>query len=171
MTTFISLIRGINVGGNKMVRMEDLRAIHESLGFKSVRTLLQSGNVVFTAARADPKKIEAAIEKKLKMNVSVVVRTADELREAIRRNPFPLEGRNPGWLLVMFLAAEPKGELGPIPPPEEAHLSGRELYLYYGNGAGRSKLTGAVLEKKLGVAGTSRNWNTVNKLLALAEGL
>ena len=171
MPVFVSLIRGINVGGNKMIRMEDLRAIHESLGFKNVRTFLQSGNVVFKAAKADPKKIEAAIEKKLKMDVSVIVRTADELRDAIARSPFSLEGRTPGWLLIMFLSAEPKGTLPPVAAPEEAHLSGRELYLYYGNGAGRSKLSGALLERKLGVVGTARNWNTVTKLLELADTL
>jgi uncharacterized protein (DUF1697 family) len=181
MTTFVSLLRGINVGGNKQIRMELLRAVYESLGLAAVRTHLQSGNVVFRedergAARL-PARLEHAIEKRFAFRPAVVVRTGAELREVVGRNPFPDEAeRDPSHLLVMFLAAPPRkpaearlaeANVG----PEKFRLSGRELYLYYPNGVGRSKLTNAVIEKRLATVGTARNWNTVTKLLELVEAL
>ena len=180
MAVFVSFIRGINVGGNKMIRMDALKAIHESLGCKSVRTHLQSGNVVFEAPKADPKRIEKAIEKAAGMDVRVVVRTPAELRRAIERNPFPEEARSdPSHLVVIFLEAEPEKSAakalvdfaGALEGPEKAKLFGSDLYVYYGANMARSKLSNAVIEKKLGVAGTARNWNTVAKMLEMAESL
>ena len=161
MATFIALIRGINVGGNKKLSMADLKSACESLGYTDVRTLLNSGNVIFDAKRC--KALE--IEKALPIDVRVILRTPAELKKAIERNP--LKGE-PNRLMIMFLEREPDGELE-WPGPEKTHLDGTHLYLYYPNGAGTSKLTNAVIERKLGVAGTARNLNTINKLLTLSH--
>ena len=162
MPTFIALIRGINVGGHKKVSMADVKALCENLGYTNVRTLLNSGNVIFEAKKADAKKLEAALDAR------VIILTAKELDEAIANNPFDTKGRNLSLLLLMVLEAEPKGKLD-WPGPEEIERRGRYLYLYYPNGAGRSKLTNALIERKLQVAGTARNWNTVTKLATLAH--
>lgn len=181
MTVAVSLLRGINVGGHNLVRMETLRAIHEGLGCESVRSYVQSGNVVFRAGKrghsALAGSIADAIERGHGFRPEVVVRTANELRDAIARNPFA--GRNgiePAKLLVMFLAESPApGALEKLAAayrgPEEFHLRGRELYIYFPDGQGRSKLTIALIEKNLKTTGTGRNWNTVTKLLAMAEEL
>lgn len=162
MPAFIALLRGINVGGNRMISMAELKKTFESLGYANVRTLLNSGNVVFDGKKADAKTIESAVGTK------VMLRTAKDLERVIERNPFDLAGRNLSLLLVAFLAAEPDGTLK-WDGPEETHLDGRHLYLYYPNGAGRSKLTNALIEKQLGVSATARNWNTITKLLTLAH--
>lgn len=160
MPTFIALIRGINVGGHKKLAMSDLKSICESLGFTNVKTLLNSGNVIFDAKSAsDAQRLQGKLEAK------VILRTPKELAEVIARNPWKRDG---SLFLVMFLDENPKGTLD-WPGPEELHLDGRHLYLYYPNGAGTSKLTNALLEKRLGVAGTARNWNTVLKLAALTH--
>jgi uncharacterized protein (DUF1697 family) len=168
---YISLLRGINVGGNKIIAMSDLRALYESLGFQDVETLLQSGNVVFRAAKADARKIEAAIQKKFGMDVTVILRTHHDLVEIIRRNPFEKRGVEPGKLVVVFLSDEPNAAAAralteSYAGPEEAHVTGREMYVYYPDGQGRSKFTHTLIEKTLGVSGTARNWNTVKKLEA-----
>jgi uncharacterized protein (DUF1697 family) len=173
MTGFVALLRGINVGGRNMVKMDALKAIHESLGFKSVRTHLQSGNVVFQAKSADAARIERALEKTLGLELTVIVRTAAELREALKRNPLPQRLANPSAYVIAFLSAQPQHAeaLDAYTGPEERHLLGRELYIYYGDGMARSKLTNALIERKLGVKATARNWNTVTKLLELCEAL
>ncbi len=166
MTTHAAFIRGINVGGNKQIRMSDLKSACESAGLANVRTLLQSGNVVFECARRDPAKI---IEKALAhLDVRVLTRTADELCDLIARNPFDSD-RNPSQLIVFFLEKPPAKEAlaalrAAIQGPEELHASGRELFVYYPAGMGKSKLTNAVVERKLGMAATARNWNTVEKV-------
>lgn len=162
MPTFIGLIRGINVGGHKKLAMSDLKSICESHGYTNVRTLLNSGNVVFEGKKADAKKLEAALDAR------VIILTPKELDEAMARSPFDTKGRNLSLLLVMFLESEPAGELD-WPGPEEVELRGRYLYLYYPKGAGRSKLTNALIERQLKVAGTARNWNTLTKIAALAH--
>ena len=159
MPTFIALIRGINVGGNKKLSMADLKSVCESLGYTDVRTLLNSGNVIFEAKRTNA----AEIEKALPIDVRVIVRTPAELKKAIERNP--LKGE-PNRLMIMFLEREPAGTLE-WPGPEKIHLDGAHVYLYYPDGAGTSKLSNTFIERKLGVAGTTRNLNTVTKLLEL----
>ena len=163
MPTFIALIRGINVGGHKKLSMADLKSICESLGFTNVRTLLNSGNVVFEAKKkSDAKNLQDAIEPR------VIFRTPEELEQALARNPFPLDGRNPSSLVIVFLEGEPSGALD-YDGPEEIRLDGSHLYVHYGEGMGTSKLTNTLIERQLKVAGTARNWNTVNKLLAAAH--
>jgi len=163
----IALLRGINVGGNKMVAMSDLRDMAERLGLRDARTLLQSGNLVFSSGKS-PAQLEKLLEREIGANVSVMVRTAEEWRAVVARNPFAEEAkRDPGRLLVMALKEPADAKTLVMPGPEIARGSGREIYLYYPDGQGTSKLTNAVIEKKLGTRGTARNWNTVMKLAAL----
>jgi uncharacterized protein (DUF1697 family) len=181
MAVLISLLRAINVGGNNMIRMEALREIYGTLGLRDIQTYLQSGNVVFRAPGTGlaqlPRKIETAIEKAMGFRPTVIVRTPAELREVIARNPFAArEGIHPGKLLVTFLGSDPASDasekLGAIPPaPEEFHLHGRELYIYFPNGMGRPTLKLPLLDRAVGTPGTGRNWNTVTKLLEIAEKL
>lgn len=164
MASFVAFLRGINVGGKNLIPMATLKASCESAGLTDVRTYLQSGNVLFTTTRKDPARL---IEKALERDVKVIVRTIDELRAVIAKNPFGDEAKtDPGRLVVIFLEREPSAKLE-WPGPEVIKPAGRELYIYYPDGQGRSKLTNAYIEKKLGMRGTARNWNTVTKLLTL----
>jgi uncharacterized protein (DUF1697 family) len=179
MTVFAALLRAVNVAGSGILKMADLKALCEEIGFGDVRTLLQSGNVVFTATETDKvvaKKLADAIEKSHGFRPAVAVRTAAEIADAIKRNPFRAETKaDPRFVVVGFLAGSPaagaaariaavKGAAG-----ERLKLSGRELYAHYPEGQGRSKVTNAVLERALGVPVTVRNWNTVTKLSAMLE--
>jgi len=175
MPTHISLLRGINVGGNKKIPMADLKALYESLGFSAVITYIQSGNVIFDAESADSAeliaRIEAAIAQRFGFDVTVLLRTADGLRRILDNNPFP--GADPAKLHVLFLATAPDPAVAaalhvPAADGEEWLLAGRAVYLHYPNGSGRSKMTGAFFERALGVAASARNWNSVNALYDLA---
>jgi len=167
MTLRIALLRGINVGGNKMIAMSDLRDLATRLGLRDARTLLQSGNLVFHSGKP-PAQLEKLLEREIAMAVDVFVRTAEEWRAAVARNPFAEEAkRDPGHLLLMALKDAADAGTLVIPGREVARGSGREIYLYYPDGQGKSKLTNAVIEKKLGTRGTARNWNTVMKLARL----
>lgn len=164
--TYFAFLRAINVVGRNMLRMSDLQALCTSLGFANVRTLLQSGNVAFEAKRRPSEaKIAQAIRESAGLDIKVMLRDEAELRAVVARNPF-LPVRNPSQLLVFFLEREASGPIV-YPGPETFHVAGRELYVDYVNGAGRSKLTTALIERCVGCAGTARNWNTVTKLLAL----
>jgi uncharacterized protein (DUF1697 family) len=174
----VALIRGINVGGSKMLKMADLKAICESVGLEDVRTYLQSGNVLFRSRRGSAeieKDLEAAIRKSAKMEVRVMVRSHAELARAMEANPFTSECKSdPRSTVIVFLDSKPaaaamKGLRDGYAGPEPMHLDGRELYIFYKEGMGRSKLTPAMYEKKLGVSGTARNWNTVTKLAELSK--
>lgn len=176
MPTHISLLRGINVGGNKKIRMADLKTLYESLGFGAVTTYVQSGNVVFDAESADVRaliaRIEAAIAERFGFDVTVLLRTADDLRRVLDNNPFP--GAQSTQLHVLFLSAPPAAAASavlnvPVADGEEWMLAGQEIYLHYPNGSGRSKMTGAFSDRKLGVTASARNWNTVNALYDLAR--
>ena len=181
MTIWISLLRGINVGGNKIIRMADLKALYESLGLTGVQTHLQSGNVVFAADTTDhaalASSLEGAIEQRYAFDVRVILRTLDELREVIARQPFAAEQiAQPAKVAVVFLRDAPAADtaaalLNVYSGPEEMRLAGRELYVFYTQGMGRSKLTHAIIEKKLNVTGTARNWNTTTALLDMAQKL
>lgn len=173
MTAFVSLFRGINVGG-RVVKMNELKALHESSGLKDILTYIQSGNVVFTCDDMDAAQLQQQIEDsfaaKFGFCSAVMVRSAAELSEIIEQSPFQGHtDKAPNWIIVMFLAAQPEeGALEALRAayhgPEEIVLIGKELYLYYPDGIGRSKLTNNLIEKKLKTAGTARNWNTVLQL-------
>ena len=179
MTAFVSLLRGINVGGHHKIRMDELKELYESLGFKDVLPYIQSGNVVFTSDEADLARlrgqIEEGFEKKFGFHVEVIVRTSAELREIIDNNPFQgQQSKESKWVVVMFLAARPdetaqEDLLKTYVGPEELFIIGKEVYIYYTNGIGRSKLSHSLIEKKLKTVGTARNWNTILQLQKLIQ--
>ncbi len=181
MTVYISMLRGVNVGGHNKVKMEALRALYESLGLKDAQTLIQSGNVVFRAKQQNStllaKRIGDGIETHFGFRPGVIIRTTSELRNVITKNPFATRKNiDPRKLLVSFLAADPGPEarekvLAIEVVPEELRVEGRELYIYFLNGMGKSKLSMPMIEKTLKTSGTGRNWNTVQKLLAMAKAL
>lgn len=178
MGAIVCLLRGVNLGGHKPVKMEILRALCDSLGLCNPQTYVQSGNVVFTCKErslpALTKKLEAAIEKKFGFHSDVVLRTAAELKDVVARNPFAeRKGIESSKLIVTFLAENPGPEIvkavsGITGHPEEIHILGREVYVYFPDGMGRSKLV-PVLTRALKNVGTARNWNTVTKLLEMTE--
>jgi uncharacterized protein (DUF1697 family) len=177
----VALIRGINVGGHKAVAMSDLRDMLARLGFDGARSLLQSGNLVFRCgAQTDAsleRLLEMEAEKRMGLHADFFIRSAKEWREVVARNPFRKEAeRDPSHLVVMFLKAAPKENdvkevQAAIVGPEIVRADGRHLYIVYPAGIGKSRLTNALIEKKLGIRGTARNWNTVLKLNALAGEL
>jgi len=177
MTVYISLLRGINVGGNKKIRMADLRQLYESLGFTGAKSILQSGNVVFESdtndADALARQIEVGIEKTFDFHSDVIIRSADELQDIIAANPFSdMKAVDPGKLLVTFFPHEPdkqsvKTLLDTYDGPEKIHFREREMVVHYTEGVGRSKLAPAA--NKLKPPGTARNWRTIEKLAALAK--
>jgi uncharacterized protein (DUF1697 family) len=182
MPAVIAMVRGVNVGGHHKIKMEVLRALCTSLKFDCAQTLLQSGNVVFRSSVRSPDQIsnvlETAIEKKLGFRPAVILRTIPELRSVIAECPFAKRsGLDPGKLVVSFFAADTtpstrKALLAMDIAPEELHVRARELYIYFPNGQGRPKLSWAVVDKILNkMPLTSRNWNTVTKLLEMAESL
>lgn len=176
MTTYIALLRAINVGGNNMVKMADLRNLLGGLGLENAKTHLQSGNAVFNARSADRRQlseaISDAIHQALGHRPDVILRTADELRRALDRVPFAAAA-NPSLVLINFLAAPADAEgakkISAYEGPEVAVVDGSEVYIHYPEGIGRSKFTRVPLEKLLGTRGTARNLNTVRKLLEMAE--
>lgn len=181
MPVVISLLRGINVVGRNQIKMDALRAVYESLKFTGCQTYINSGNAVFCTRDRDlatlPGRIEKAIERKFGFRPSVIQRTADELRDVIARNPFAKRRQiDPSKLLVGFLACDPAPEacakLRAIATgPEEVHFTPRELYIYFPNGVGRADLPWSSIDRAMKVPITGRNWNTVTKLLAIAEKL
>ena len=181
MTVFAALLRAVNVGGTGILKMAELKALCEEIGFGDVQTLLQSGNVVFTAKGTDKvvaKKLADAIQKAHGFRPAIAVRTAAEIADAMKRNPFKAETKaDPRFVVVGFPAAPPTaGAAGRIAAVkgaagERLKLSGRELYVHYPQGQGRSKVTNAVLERALGTPVTVRNWNTVTKLMAMMEAV
>jgi uncharacterized protein (DUF1697 family) len=177
MTTYVALLRGINVGGNKVVAMAELRRMLESLGLSDVKTLLQSGNAVFRGPAKAPatleRQLEAAMTTHFKMSCDYHVRTAAEMRAVVDANPLKAEAaKHPSCFTVTFYRAPldkaaVKAAQAAIDGPEILRADGRHLYIYWPEGQGRSK-AGIVVGKTLKVEGTARNWNTVLKLVALA---
>lgn len=178
MASYVALLRAVNVAGHGAVAMSDLRQLVESLGYRDVKTVLNSGNVVFVgpskATDAIEKQLEAAATKQLGLDTPFVVRSGDDLLAAIKKNPYRKEAdSDPGRLIVMFAkgdvaAANLKALQSAIAGRETVRADGRHVYAFYPDGQGRSKLTVATIEKKLGVRVTGRNWNTVLKLKELA---
>jgi uncharacterized protein (DUF1697 family) len=179
MQTFISILRGINVSGQKKILMADLKVLYENLKFKDVRTYIQSGNVIFKSNEplSDiefEKKIEDQIFKKYNFHVPVIIRSEDEIRKIIAANPFLKEKNiDPKKLHVTFLSNIPdKENVESIEKmdfsPDKFMISGKEVYLYAPNGYGETKISNTFFEKKLKVKATTRNWNTVNKLSELS---
>ena len=179
MPVLISMLRGVNLGPHHRIKMDALRALYESLKLENPRTYVQSGNVIFRTREKNAaklgKQIQDAIEKKFGFRPEIVLRTTDELRKAIAASPFAKRPElEPGKILVTFLAGEPgpdaHANLAKLKEhPEELHLKGREMYIYFPDGAGKSKLPWSQVERLLKVTGTARNWNSVTNMLAMAE--
>ena len=174
--THVALLRGINVGTAKRVAMEDLRSVMTGLGFADVRTLLNSGNVVFSssARNGDPsRQIGAAIEKRLGVRSRVTVLTAAELDVAVRGNSLVAVATHPSRLLVGVLATrDDRARLEPLARRrwrgERLALGERVCYLWCPDGVSKSRVLVEV-EKVLGDAITSRNWGTMTKLHGLLQ--
>jgi uncharacterized protein (DUF1697 family) len=160
LTTHIALLRGINVGGHRSVGMTDLRTFLTQLGFEDVRSLLQSGNLVFQSRARTGAELERFLEaeavKRFAIEIDFLIRTPDEWKSIIRQNPFRKEAElNPAQLVVHLLKSAPSAEQVPalqedITGPELVHAQGKQLYAFYPDGQGRSRLTNAVIERKLG---------------------
>lgn len=197
MTTYIALLRGVNVGGSARIAMQDLRALFTDMGYDDVRTYLQSGNVVFRApaeapgarppatdpaaapGTRPPAGLAAGIEERiadgLGVSCTVLLRTAESLTRTLAANPYLHRADDPAKLHVTFLAREPAAEQAArleVPAGETAvfTLVGDEVHLHVPDGYGRTKLNNAFIERRLGMRATTRNWKTVTALHRLAAG-
>ena len=176
----VALLRAVNLPGHNKIGMADLKALVVGLGFEDAQTLLQSGNIVFTVGAKSTASLEQALEraavKTLGLETDFLVRTAKEWQAIVDANPFPSEAKDdPSHLLAVILrddvsAANVGALQNAIVGREVVRAKGRCAYIVYPDGIGRSKLTTAIIEKKLGTRGTARNWNTVLKLQTLASG-
>ena len=181
MTTYISILRGINVGGQKLIKMNALRKSYENMGFRKVTTYVQSGNVIFKGNSFEieelEQKISQQIEKDFGFEVPVIVLTTDKLKQVIDNNPLlNNKDKEVSFMHVTFLASKPdhfdhaqiedKKQNG-----EEIFFTDMAVYLYCPNGYGRIKLNNNFLESKLKVGATTRNWKTTNELFKIAEQL
>lgn len=177
MTEYISLIRGINVGG-KSLKMDVLRSIYESLKLEDIKTYIQSGNVLFKTNTKNIKKIGDkivnSIEKQSGLSVSVIIRNNKEIKNILENNPFIKSGNNETErMYVTFLEGIPdKNKLKDLIPAkktkDEFKIIGKEIYLYCPEGYGRTILSNDFFEKKLKLKATSRNWRTLNKLYEMS---
>ena len=177
MSKYISMLRGINVGGQRKVRMDDLKSVYESLQFKNVQTYIQSGNVIFESSQGDIPVLTDTIEKGIEAGfgfpVPVTIRSRGDILKVLRGNPFK-DREDQSKLHVTFLKTNPAADL--VSSIDECGSNGeqlrilkREIYLYCPNGYGRSKLSNSFLEKKLAVVATTRNWKTVQALYELSK--
>lgn len=181
MQIYISILRGINVSGHKMIKMEELTSLFKSLDFKNVKTYIQSGNVVFQAIETDVHKLAKRIEEKISerfgFEVPVLVKGKKELEAVLQNNPFAKsKDKDVLKLHVTFLSHEPdKSYIDKINQlqylPDEFVIEGSVIYLYCPNGYGNTKLNNNFFESKLKVTATTRNWKTVNELVNMANML
>lgn len=180
MTTRIALLRAVNVAGHQKIAMADLRGLLEDLGFGDVRSVLQSGNLIFSSQSSSTvaleRQLEAEAEKRLGLGTDFIVRSDKQWSRVIADNPFPAEAeQSPSRLLVQFLKKNPvaggvEALQEAIRGPEIVRLVGKQLYVFFPDGVGESKLTTKLIERKIGSVGTGRNWNTVLKIGLLASG-
>jgi uncharacterized protein (DUF1697 family) len=173
----VAFLRAINLGPRNRVPMKELRELLESRGLGDVSTYVQSGNVVFTApsrgAAALAGSLEQAVADAFGVKASVLVRTQAELKKIAAGHPFGKDEREPTRLHVLFLRDKPtNAKIGKLEDdrflPDRFAVEGREVFLHYPNGQGRSKLTIDYFERRLETVGTARNWRTV---LALRDML
>lgn len=178
MNRFISLLRGINVSGQKKIKMADLKKLYEELGFHNVQTYIQSGNVIFNHSQKDISQHIAAIENGIKdhygFDVKIIIRTPHDFHDIIKNEPFGLDTDQLKRLYITFLAET--GDPGKLIELEKYktagdryHLKGNHLYFYCPGGYGNTKLSNNTIERVLGISASTRNWNSVCKLYELAE--
>jgi uncharacterized protein (DUF1697 family) len=175
MITYVSMIRGINVGGKK-IKMDKLKELYRSLDFKDIKTYIQSGNVIFKSTESDPVKLSHKIEKKISeifdFDVKVLIRTKNEMMNVINGNPFKKEDLN--HIYVTFLSDIPSekliNDLDDIIDKDVANkfdkynIIEKEIYLFLPNGYGKTRLNNNFFERKLEISATTRNWRTVNRI-------
>ncbi len=175
----VALLRSVNVAGHGRITMDELRASFERMGFGNVTTYIQTGNVVFTTNKRSEAAIVAAIEERLAHDLgtspAVIMRSAADLERVGSRSPYARAGVDPSRHHVTFLATTPAPALvGALDLPasgrDELVVDGREVFVHTPDGYGSTKYTGTLIERRLGVLSTTRNWNTVSKLSALAGG-
>lgn len=178
MTVYIAFLRGINVGGHKLIKMSDLKQLLETMGLTKVQTYIQSGNVLFESeVESDQlrQQIEEQISTRFGFSVPVILRTSTELSRIIENCPFPVETLSEGESVHLSLMAELTTQEGINllqkfqGVEDEYQIEGREIYLYFRQSIRNSKL--AVQLQKLGVPSTIRNWKTIKKLASLAEAM
>jgi len=175
MSTYISMLRGINVSGQKKIRMADLRILYELLGFGNVQSYVQSGNVVFDSDEQDTGKLRISIEKQIEtqfgFSVPVLIRTMHDFQRIIESHPFA--GEEAIRVLVTFLYEQPEASkwdaLSQHKDKVDQFVLGRqEIFLFCPGGYGKTKLSNTFFEKKLDVIATTRNWKSVNALYEMA---
>jgi uncharacterized protein (DUF1697 family) len=174
MTTFVALLRAVNLGGKGMIAMAELRALAAKLQLGQIRTVAQTGNLLFEAEGLSTetleKRLEEATQCRFEYEVPIVVRTATEWRKLVAANPLAREAADdPSHLLVFSLKKKPTAESLALlrqstTGPEYFEIKDRTLYVAYPKDIGHSKFTGSLIERRLGVRGTGRNWNTVQKI-------
>ena len=179
MIRYIAFLRGINVSGQKIIKMERLNEIFESMKVKNVRTFIQSGNVLFDSPEVDSdsltKKIESHLKKSLGYQVAVMIRTVDEIEKIIRQNPFrKVKLDKDVHLYVTFLSEEPATDLKKslqLLSDEIAtyKIAKRDVYTLYKRSNAKHPFSNNFVEKKLKIKATTRNWNVVNKIYELAK--
>lgn len=178
MTTYISILRGINVGSSKRIKMEDLRNLYSRLNMQSVKTYIQSGNVVFNSDNSNSSLLKAKIEEEIRssfgLDVKVIIRTKHEFKNLIKKCPFKEEDIN--HIYVTFLPENPSENLIKAinfddikNKTDKIFFNRKEIYIFLPGGYGRTKLNNNYFEKKLGMSATTRNWKTVNKLMDIAD--
>jgi uncharacterized protein (DUF1697 family) len=177
--TYITMLRGINVSGKNIIKMDQLRSSFSALGFSNVKTYVQSGNIVFEAPNDSIASFSKQIEQKILHDFGflapVFMRTSKEMEKIIKGNPFlNLPAIDHSKLHVTFLSDTPlktaSEQLLPLAvEPEQFYIAGREIYLYCPNGYGNTKLSNTAIEKKLSVGATTRNWTTTKTLLAMVQ--
>lgn len=178
MTTYISILRGINVSGQKLIKMDSLKKMYAKLNFENIQTYVQSGNVVFSANNRETKELEKIISSKIEtefgFDVPVIVINVKTLETIIENNPFTNDSqKDKAFLHITFLAEVPNGidkeSIFEKKETDEAiAFAPNAIYLYCPNGYGKTKLNNNFLEKKLKVKATTRNWKTTTELLKLA---
>ena len=181
MQTYIALLRGINVSGHKIIKMERLRQVLTELNFQNIATYIQSGNIIFESSIADSSDLEVQISQKILehfgFEVPVRITTLDELQQIVVENPFIKENlEDPTQPYVAFLSAVPSeanfANLKAIDFGNDQFINKRKvIYLWYAESAAHTKLSNVAIEGKLKLKATSRNWKTIQKVIALAEGL
>jgi uncharacterized protein (DUF1697 family) len=179
MPTYVALLRSVNVAGHGRLAMADLQRSFREIGHADVSTYIQTGNVIFRSANRSAKSLAADIEERLRIDFgespAVILRTASEIVQVAETSPYPKKGADPSRHHVTFLATAPsKSTLAAFSPPasgrDELTIIGREVYIHTPDGYGNTKLNGTLLERRLGVTSTTRNWNTVRTLSELVGG-
>jgi uncharacterized protein (DUF1697 family) len=179
MKTYVSVLRGINVSGHHMIKMDALKRLYTGSGFADVQTYIQSGNVVFRSKAHECSRLANMIAEKILeefgYHVPVMVLELEELKKIAKGNPYARDkSKDPSFFHISFLSADPgKASIGKIEGslylPDEFFWKGRAIYLYIPGGYGRTKLNNGFFESKLKLTSTTRNWKTVNELISMAE--